>query len=85
MPTNDHIDDVIAVVVTTLGIEERADVMHADTALLDNVPELDSMAIVELVGALEDRFDIVVDEDEITGEMFETIGTLAAFVEHHTA
>jgi acyl carrier protein len=44
------------------------------------MPELDSMAIVQLIVALEDHFGIEVDEDEITSDVFDTIGTLATFV-----
>ena len=74
------VDEVIATVVGTLGLQDRADAFSADTGLLDSLAELDSMAIVEVIVALEERFDIVVDEDEITGEVFETMGSLATFV-----
>jgi acyl carrier protein len=74
-------DDVKSVVVSTLGIEHRADSLNASTPLLGSVPELDSMAVVELVSALEARFGFEVTDDEITGDVFETLGSLAAFVE----
>ena len=80
VPATDKIDDVIDVIVTTLGLEDRTEPLVATTQLLDNIPELDSMAIVELVVALEDRFDITIDEDEISGDVFETVATLATFV-----
>lgn len=73
-------DDVRSVVVTVLGIEARADTIDAATPLLGALPELDSMAVAELVVALEQRFGIEIGDDEITGEMFETLGSLAAFV-----
>ena len=75
------VEDVKAVVVTTLGVEDRADSIVASTPLLGSLPELDSMAVLELVVALETRFDIVVDDDEVTAEVFETLGSLTAFVE----
>jgi acyl carrier protein len=74
------LDDVRSVVVTVLGIEGRADTIDAATPLLGALPELDSMAVAELVVALEERFGIEIGDDEITGEMFETLGSLAAFV-----
>jgi acyl carrier protein len=74
------LDDVRSVVVTVLGIEGRADTIDAETPLLGALPELDSMAVAELVVALEERFGIEIGDDEITGEMFETLGSLAAFV-----
>jgi len=75
------IDDVKRVVATTLQIGPRADSMHAATTLLGAIPELDSMAVVSLITALEEQFGIVVDDDEIGAEAFETLGSLAAFVE----
>jgi acyl carrier protein len=74
------LDDVRSVVVTVLGIEARAGTIDAATPLLGALPELDSMAVAELVVALEQRFAIEIGDDEITGEMFETLGSLAAFV-----
>jgi len=74
------IDDVKAVVVETLGVEDRADAIDASTPLLGSLPELDSMAVLELVYALESRFDIAVDGEDITAEVFETVATLATFV-----
>ncbi|MFC3501976.1 acyl carrier protein [Micromonospora krabiensis] len=73
-------NDVKSVVVATLGIEDRADTLDASTVLLGDLPELDSMAVVELVVALEQRFDIEIDGDEVTADLFETLGGLADFV-----
>ena len=60
---------------------DRAAVMNADTALLGNIPEFDSMAVVSVITALEDNFGIVVEDDDISGETFETLGSLAGFVD----
>jgi acyl carrier protein len=80
------VDAVRSVVAATLGIDEpRVAAMHAGTELLGSVPELDSMAVLELVYALEERFEIEVDGEEVTGDVFETLGTLAAFVEAQLA
>jgi acyl carrier protein len=73
--------DVKSVVVTTLGIEDRADTLDAGTPLLGSIPELDSMAVVELVAALEERFGITIDDEDVTGDVFETLGSLSAFVD----
>jgi acyl carrier protein len=79
------LDDVKAVVVEVLGVEDRASTMNAETPLLGGMPELDSMAVVELVAALEARFGIVVEDDEVTAEVFETLGSLAALVDDKLA
>ena len=52
----------------------------AGTPLLGAVPELDSMAVVNVITALEERFGITVDDDEIGGETFASVGSLASFV-----
>jgi acyl carrier protein len=59
--------------------------MSADTPLLGSLPELDSMAVVSLIGALEDHFGIAVDDDDISASTFATLGSLAAFVEQKAA
>jgi acyl carrier protein len=74
-------DDVKAVVMATLGIKDRADDLGPETELVGNLPELDSLAIVELIVALQNRFGIEIEDDEIVGDIFETLGRLAAFVQ----
>lgn len=69
------------VLVHVLGIEERAASLTPDTGLIGELPELDSLSVVELAVALEERFDIIVDDEDFTGAVFETLGTLTAFVD----
>ena len=73
--------DVKALLVSVLGIEDRAATIGADTPLLGNLPELDSMAVLELVAALEQRFGVTIDDDEVTAEAFDTLGSLAALLD----
>jgi acyl carrier protein len=79
--TASTLDDVKTLVVKILGIEDRAGTMDASTGLLGTLPELDSMAVVELVAALEDRFGFQVDDADMTADVFETLGALAEFVD----
>lgn len=72
--------DVIDVLSTTLGIEHRAAHLSRATGLFGELPELDSLGVVELAVALERRFDIEIDDADFTGDVFETIGTLTDFV-----
>jgi acyl carrier protein len=53
----------------------------AETGLFGQLPELDSMAVAGLLTEMEDRLEIVIDEDEVDGELFETYGNLLAFAE----
>ena len=52
-----------------------------DTALLGSIAELDSMAVVSILTALEEGFGFVVDDDEVDGRTFASVGTLADFVD----
>jgi acyl carrier protein len=52
-----------------------------DTQLLGSIPELDSMAVVSVLTALEDRFGFTIEDDEISAETFATFGSLVEFVE----
>ena len=75
------LEDVKAVVVETLGVQDRAGSLDAATPLMGSMPELDSLAVVELVLALEDRFGITIEGEDVTAEAFETLGSLTALVE----
>ncbi|HEY7629812.1 MAG TPA: acyl carrier protein [Thermoleophilaceae bacterium] len=75
------IDEVKAVLVATLGLGDRADELDASTPLFGALPELDSLAVAELVLELETRFDIEFDGEDITAEAFETLGSLAELVD----
>lgn len=49
--------------------------------LLGALPELDSMAVVSIITAIEERFDVVIDDDDIDGETFATVGALSDLVD----
>jgi acyl carrier protein len=64
----------------TLNIGPRADKLTADSELLGSLPEFDSMAVVNVVAALESEFGISVNDDELSAEVFATVGSLTQFV-----
>lgn len=72
---------VRAVLGDVLGIDaEIVAGFEADTPLFGALPELDSMAVAGLLTEIEDRLHIVIDDDEVDGEMLETFGGLVDFV-----
>ena len=75
------LDDVKLIVGSTLQIGNRIQQMDASAPLLGDVPELDSIAVVNLITALEEHFGITVADDEIGASTFETLGSLAQFIE----
>ena len=69
-----------------LGIsQERVDAFDADTLLFGALPELDSMAVASLLTEMEDRLGILIEDDDIDGETFESFGTLVAFAQAKVA
>jgi acyl carrier protein len=64
-----------------LGLtSERVAGFTTETGLFGHLPELDSMAVAGLLTEIEDRLGILIDDDEIDGEMLETYGALLGFV-----
>ena len=74
-------DQLRAILRDVLGLSaERAAAIDADTPLFGAMPELDSMAVAGLLTEIEDRLHILIEDDEVGGEMLETFGGLTAFV-----
>ena len=77
---------VRAVLADTLGLSaERVAAFDAATGLFGSLPELDSMAVAGLLTELEDRLGIIIDDDEVDGEMLESFGALTSFVDRKLA
>lgn len=72
--------EVLSVLDEVLSLGGQAQAFHRATPLLGSVPELDSMAVVTLITTLEERFGIIVDDDEIDGDTFASVGSLTDFV-----
>lgn len=75
-----YLNDVKQVLIDVLNLGESGQALTAESPLLGSLPELDSMAVVTLIGALEERLGISIDDDDISASTFETLGSLAAFV-----
>ncbi|MQA18348.1 acyl carrier protein [Rugamonas rivuli] len=72
-------NQVCRILRATLGLGARP--LDQETLLLGSLPELDSMAVVNLIMALEEQFGFTVEDDEISAVHFATVGTLTSFVE----
>jgi len=66
---------------SVLQLADAGASLELDSALLGAIPEFDSMAVISVIAALEEQFDFVVDDDEIDADIFESVGSLMAFVE----
>ena len=69
----------------TLQLGTRAEQLNADSPLLGGIPEFDSMAVVTVVTMIEDDFGITVEDDELSADVFATVGSLADFVSQKVA
>ena len=78
-------EEVRDILSDVLSIGERKNFLEEDSSLLGSIPELDSMAVVNVITALEEHFDITVDDDEISAKTFETLGSLTRFIEQKLA
>jgi acyl carrier protein len=74
-------EDVITILTSTLQLSPRSAPLTSSTLLLGAIPELDSMAVVNVITALEEHFGIAVADDEIGAATFATLGSLTEFVE----
>jgi len=84
LPEGVHLDvkeTVLTLLDQVLNLQGRAASFQMNSTLLGSIPELDSMAVIGVITALEERFGISVEDDEIDGSTFATVGALVAFVQ----
>jgi acyl carrier protein len=74
-------DEIKRVLQDTLVLGDEVDALQATSPLLGVIPELDSVGVVSVLTALEEEFDIVVEDDEISAAVFKTLGTLTEFIQ----
>jgi acyl carrier protein len=76
---------VRSVLARTLQLDGKAATLSRTTELLGSLAELDSMAVVQVLEALEEHFGIEVSDDEVSADTFATLGGLADFIESKLA
>lgn len=77
MDTTERIKQILR---DSLQLGSRADRLTPTSQLLGGIPEFDSMAVVSVLTMIENEFGITINDDEISADVFETLGTLAQFV-----
>ena len=75
-----YLEEVKTLLIDVLNLGPAGQALEADSPLLGSLPELDSMAVVTLIGALDEHFGIAIDDDDISASTFATLGSLAQFV-----
>jgi acyl carrier protein len=74
------IDEIKLILRDTLVLDDDVKQFDASSPLLGAVKELDSVGVVSVLTALEENYDIALEDDEISAEVFSTLGTLTEFV-----
>ncbi|WFG44934.1 acyl carrier protein [Pseudonocardia alni] len=76
-----HENAVRDALADVLGLAERGLSLTRSSPLFGSLPELDSLAVMEVLVALEERFGIAVDDEDVTIEVFATLGSLCDLVQ----
>ena len=74
-------EDVTTILRNALQLDEDVYVLRRDTPLLGSIPELDSMSVVTVLTMIEEAFSITIEDDEVSAEIFDNVGSLVDFVE----
>lgn len=69
----DLLDDV-------LQLGGRKQYLDETSLLLGEIPEFDSMAVMAVLTEMEERYDIELEDDELDGELFLSVGSLLTFI-----
>ncbi len=76
-----HLDELLQLLNHTLQIGDRISQFHTSTPLIGQ-PEFDSMAIIAILSELESKYELVVQDEEINEDIFESVGSLLEFINH---
>lgn len=76
----DDIKNIRRILGDALSLGDRADRLTIDSPLLGAIPEFDSMAVVTVVTMLEDELGITIEDDDLSADVFATVGSLVEFV-----
>lgn len=71
---------VLTLIDEVLNLGGKIAGLKPSSPLLGAVPGLDSMAVVNLIERIETQFGIELDDEEIDGSTFATVGSLTDFI-----
>ena len=70
----------IGAIIHGLGVTKNTHQLEEDTGLLGKGVGLDSVEILQLVAAIEEEFEMTIDDDELVPDHFRSVGNLITFV-----
>lgn len=74
------INDIVQIIINVTGKSDAVCTFTADTQLFGAMPEIDSMAIINIVLSLEKQYGFHIDDEEVEQAVFESVGSLSLFV-----
>lgn len=77
--------EMMVLLDSVLGLGGRGLKFSAESPLLGALPEFDSMAVASVLAAVEDRWGILIEDDEVDGALFANVGSLIDFVRRKLA
>jgi acyl carrier protein len=69
------------IVKSCLQLGERVNQFDEHTQLMGALPEFNSLTITTMVAEIETELDCTIEDYELSAEIFETLGSLAAFID----
>ena len=66
--------------VLAVNLQLELDELTADTEILGNFPQFNSLTIVGVIGSIESELDCDIDDEDITTDIFATVEDLATFI-----
>ena len=76
----DLMGKVIGILYQALGIDPESQAISADSRLMGEMPEFDSVSVVNLLTAFEDQFGVTIEDDELDVEVFESVKSLTDYL-----
>lgn len=73
-------EQIKCLIVVALELDVDPTEIPSDEALFGGDMDLDSMATLEIIAAIEETFSITVEDDELTAELFDSVEALAEYV-----
>ena len=84
-PPLDSDAELRVLLADVLGLSpERIAAFTDDTPLFGALPEFDSMAVAHFLTAFEKRFHVIIEDDDVEAEHFDSFGSLLAFTKRMT-
>lgn len=73
-------NEVKIILIQILNLEIESEDIDDDTLLLDGEIFIDSLAMIQIINMIEETFDIMCEEEDITPELLNSVATLTDLV-----